>query len=262
MNVCVLALIASFATAPAMAQDVEVSGDAPPPAVRSQKGYAGSAFGSPSAFALGWGGIGGGLYNQTLSHANEPSDASAALSFGLGDAHRWVALDTSVTFATLSDSRGSKSGFGNVGALSFKLSRNIGPGTALAIGVLAASSWGFTKTWEQPTYYFVGTHILPVSTFAGHRPLVLSLGVATSGYETNDRTNQVRTRPFGSAGFYFTRQFSIIADFTGRFANLGISVAPLARYPVTLTLGAVNLTNADKIGRQFGVALGAAFLAF
>lgn len=251
-------LCAACVVLPALAQESSPSVGAG----RGHQGYAGSAFGSPSAFALGWGGFGGGIYNQTLSDASESSDASAALSFGLGNASQFLALETSVTFATLTRSKGSQSGFGNVGAFSFKLSRNVGQGTAIAMGVLAATSWGFTKQWEQPTYYLVGTHIFPVPTFAGNRPLVLTLGVASSGYETNDRTHQVRTRPFGSVGFYFTRQVSIIADYTGRFLNLGISVAPFARVPVTLTLGAVNLNNADNIGRQFGVALGAAFRAF
>lgn len=226
------------------------------------RGYAGMAFGSPTAFALGWGAVGAGAYVQTLSAVDANRDGSAALAFGLGDADRFVALETAVTFASLSGSQGSPARFGDVGALSFKVSRSVGEGSALAAGVLSATSWGYTKPWEQPTYYLVGTRIIPLQTGLGPRPLVVTLGVASSGFEKTLYVDKVRTRAFGSVAFYFNRQVSLIADHTGRFANLGLSIAPVARWPLTVTLGAVNLGDADHLGRQFGVVVGAAFRAF
>ncbi len=128
--------------------------------------------------------------------------------------------------------------------------------------MLSATSWGYTKPWEQPTYYLVGTRIIPLQTGLGPRPLVVSLGVASSGFEKTLVVDKVRTRAFGSVAFYFNRQISLIADHTGRFANLGLSIAPFAQVPLTVTLGAVNLGDADRLGRQFGIAVGAAFRAF
>ena len=250
-------LIALLLTALLGAQTFTRAQDLP-----AHRGYAGMAFGSPSAFALGWGAVGAGAYAQTLSAPDAKRDGSAAVAFGLGDADRFVALETAVTFASLSGSQGSSARFGDVGAFSFKVSRSLGEGGALAAGVLSATSWGYTKPWEQPTYYLVGTRILPLQTGLGPRPLVLSLGVASSGFEKTLVVDKVRTRAFGSVAFYFNRQVSLIADHTGRFANLGLSIAPFAQVPLTVTLGAVNLGDADRLGRQFGIAVGAAFRAF
>jgi hypothetical protein len=64
---------------------------------------------------------------------------------------------------------------------------------------------------------------------------------------------------FGSLAFYFTRQFSVIVDHSGRFTNAALSAAPIRGLPIVVTLGALNLGERFNSDVEFGGSIAYSF---
>lgn len=222
--------------------------------------YAGATFGSPMAFGMDWGGIGVGVYGQTLPDEldeNEDFDGSAALVFGLGDADKYIGLETAIITSSLTDSRGSGDGFGEAGGLGFKLHTNVPGGAALAIGVIGTGRWGDAEDENESSVYANATKVFSIDTGSRKHALVANIGVGDGAFTEDFDDDGVNV--FGSLAFYITRQFSIIADHTGRFTNAGISAAPFRGVPLVVTLGAVNLAERFDSDVQFAGTIGYTF---
>lgn len=207
--------------------------------------FAGASFGSPIAFGADWGSAGVGVFGQTLSKSKTGTrgDGSAGVAFGLGDADRYVGLETEVAIADLSTYNGNH--FGDGGSLGFKLHTNLPDGAAFAVGVTGTARWGTEKPGNRASVYAVGTKIFKIGSTSPHA-LVVNVGIGDEGFQELDENTgfgKSGAGVFGSLAFYITPQISVIADYTGRFLNAGLSIAPFKSYPLTLTLGGVNLTN-------------------
>jgi hypothetical protein len=226
---------------------------------RAPNSYAGASFGSPTAFGADWGSVGLGVYAQTLPDEieDEDVDGSAALVFGLGDANKYVGLETAVITSSLTDSAGSGDGFGEAGGLAFKLHTNVPGGAALAIGVIGTSRWGVAEDTNESSVYANASKVFSIDTGSSRHALVATLGVGDGAF-TNDLDDS-GVNVFGTLAFYITRQLSLIADHTGRFTNVGLSVAPINGIPLVATLGAVNVTERFDSDTQFGGTLGYTF---
>lgn len=207
--------------------------------------FAGASFGSPIAFGADWGSVGIGVFAQTLSKkiTGTRGDGSAGVSFGLGDADRYVGLETDVAIADLTTYNGNH--FGDGGSVGFKLHTNLPDGAAFAVGVTNTARWGSVKTAGRTSVYAVGTKVFKIGSASPHA-LIVNVGIGDEGFQELDTvTGYGRSGAgvFGSLAFYICPQVSVIADYTGRFLNAGLSVAPFKTVPVTLTLGGINLTN-------------------
>jgi hypothetical protein len=223
--------------------------------------FAGASFGSPIAFGADWGSAGIGVFGQTLSKSvtGTRGDGSLGVAFGLGDADRYVGLETQVSIADLSSYNGNH--FGDGGALGFKLHTNLGYDSAFAVGIVGAGRWGTEKDSNKASVYAVATKAFRVG---GTKPyaLVLNLGIGDQSFQELDRATgfgKSGAGVFGSMAFYITPQISVIADYTGRFLNAGLSVAPFKSLPFTATLGGINLTNRYNTNAQVGLTLGYGF---
>jgi hypothetical protein len=64
---------------------------------------------------------------------------------------------------------------------------------------------------------------------------------------------------FGSAALYLTPQVALIGEYTGRFANVAVSVAPYSWLPMTVTVGAVNVTERYDADVELAVSVGFGF---
>lgn len=222
--------------------------------------YAGASFGSPIAFGADWGAVGAGVYGQTLPDeldANDDFDGSAALVFGLGDADKYVGLETAVISSSLTDSSGSGDGFGEAGGLAFKLHTNVPGGAAVAIGVIGTGRWGVAEDTNESSVFANATKVFSIDTGTRKHALVANLGVGDGAFTSSFNDDGVNV--FGSLAFYITRQFSIIADHTGRFTNAGVSAAPFRSFPIVVTLGAVNIGERFGSDTQLGGTLGYTF---
>lgn len=232
--------------------------------------YAGASFGSPIAFGASFGVVGIGVYGQTLPDEfngvqisdDEDFDGSAALVFGLGDADEYVGLETAVVTTSLtgsSDLTGNpdSDGFGESGGLSFKLHSNLPGGAAVAVGVIGTSRWGNAEDQNVSSVYANASKVFSIDTGTRRHALVATVGVGDGGF-TNDFDDD-GVNVFGTLAFYITRQYSLIVDHTGRFTNVGVSAAPFNGFPVTVTLGAINVGERFDSDVQFGGTLGYAF---
>lgn len=232
--------------------------------------YAGASFGSPIAFGADWGSIGFGVYGQTLPDEfngiqvdpDEDFDGSAAILFGLGDADKYVGLETAVITTSLTGS-GELTGndnsdeFGESGGLSFKLHTNLPGGAAAAVGVIGTGRWGDAEDTNESSVYANVTKVFSIDTGSRRHALVATLGVGDGGFTNQPDDDGVGV--FGGLAFYFTRQYSLIVDHGGRFTNVGVSAAPFSGIPLTLTLGAINVGERFDSDVQFGGTLGYTF---
>lgn len=223
--------------------------------------FAGASFGSPIAFGADWGSAGAGLFAQTerQSVTGKRADGSAGIAFGLGDADRYVGLEAQASVANLVSYSGSR--FGDGGAFGFKLHTNLGYETAFAAGVVGAARWGSEKDTERASVYAVVTKAFRVGK-DGHHPLVISLGIGDQSFreiDPNTGFGKSGASLFGSMAYYVTPQVSLIADYTGRYLNAGVSVSPFKSLPFTATLGGLNLTNRYDGKAQVGLTLGYGF---
>jgi len=218
--------------------------------------FAGASFGSPIAFGADWGSAGIGLYGQTLSNSNsgKRADGSLGVAFGLGDADRYVGLETQVSISSLSGSSGDN--FGDSGSLGFKLHTNLGSGAAFAVGVNSTARWGNQADQNKASLYAVATKAFKIGT-ASPRALVANIGIGDNGFQELGQNGGAGV--FGSLAFYVTPQVSVVADYTGRFLNAGISAAPFRTLPFTVTLGGVNLTSRYNNDPQVAMTLGYGF---
>ena len=219
------------------------------------RGFAASSFQSPTASGTGWGSIGVGVFGQTINttgaNVDSDVDGSMGINVGFGDPSETVGLDISAGISSLTGKLSDQS-FGESGALSAKLSTNLPGLTSFAVGVQGFGRWGLSGSGNQTSVYSA----LSKGFFYNGHGFIATVGIGDRAFSENASGVGV----FGSAGFYFTPQLSLIAEYTGRFANLGVSWAPLKKYPLTVTAGAINVTDKDDFGGvQFGGSLGYGF---
>jgi hypothetical protein len=218
------------------------------------------SFGSPVAFGADWGEIGVGVGGQTLQNNNvNPAnvDGSMAAVIGFGDADKYVGFEASVNVISLRKS------FGDDGAFGAKLHTTLPGRAAFAVGVSDIGRWGAAKGGKS-SVYAVGSKFFNLGP---NVPLAVNVGIgdnvfnkvsfhATGGLDPNGNPNgfdEVETgaNVFGGVAIYPIQQLSLIADWTGRGLNLGISAAPFRSVALVGTLGALNVTG-EYQGRQFG----------
>jgi hypothetical protein len=240
----------------------------------------GISFGSPAAFGAGWGELGVAVGGQTIpkvAHAGgdavsgEPHqggvDGSMAFTGGLGDPQKYVGLEATVNIISLRKS------FGDDGDFSLKLHTLLPYRSAFAVGVNGVGRWGAAKGGKS-SVYAVGTKYFdlnPTST-TNTLPLSVNLGIGDSEFNSVDfnptggthhdvncdctvdngfdKTKSGATL-FGGVSLVVIRQVSLIADWTGRSLNMGVSVAPFRSIPLVGIIGALNVTG-EYQGRQFG----------
>jgi len=217
---------------------------------------AGASFGSPLAFGADWGKAGAGVFVQSLDGSSSDYDGAVALLFGLGNATKAVGLETSLALSSLIDNTGGNGGFGDNGSLSFKLHTALPGGAAFAVGVNDVGRFGDANDAQKSSLYAVGTKVFQLPIAGSTKNLILNLGVGDQGYA---EPGEDGANVFGSAAFYFNPQVSVIADYTGRFTNLGVSVAPFKKYPFAITAGALNVGDRYNAGTEYAVSAGYGF---
>lgn len=213
------------------------------------RGYAASAFTAPVAFGAGWGSLGIGSVMETSK-----KDASVSIAAGVGDPSTLIGLDVATVLSSLSSSSLGEGGLGDDGSFAIKLHKNLGHYTSVAIGASGVGVWGGELMHQNNPagHYaaisravFVGRHVLMLSAGAGHNV-------------TNKNGNG--TDVFGSAAFYLTHWFSLIAEYDGLMVNTAVSVSPLARWiPLTISIGAADLATQNNSKPRGMVSAGLAY---
>jgi len=234
------------------------------------RGAPGTNTGTPIAFGPGMGSFfaGGGYQNTTRAvkladGSYGPAgndDGSVSFGFGLGDANGGVGLTTVVT--SLSTFR---SGFGNRTAFSFQLVRNLDPSMAVAFGVENAFIAGGGKTDGQDSWYSVVSkvfqHVSPSVEWI--KAITISGGIGNGRFRAmNDvRKNNETVNVFGSIAFLVYEQISLITDYTGQDVNVGFSIVPFKKFPISITPALADVTHTANNKTRFilGAGIGVQF---
>lgn len=194
----------------------------------------GIAFGSPTAYGAGWGQSFAGIGGQTVSTAEDDVDGSALLGFGLGDPHRYIALEAAMNVVSLTE------GLGQDGNWSFKFHRTFRDRSALALGFHETAGWGDASETHTSTYLAYST-VMEIDPAQLKRPLTLAVtaGVGNERFADPDED----FGGFGSFALSWHRQSSVILDCNGREFGLAVSVVPMYRIPLVFSAGLINLTE-------------------
>lgn len=212
----------------------------------------GVAFGSPIGFGTGYTEFFAGVGGQTMPEgAPDAVDGSMSLGLGIGDPTRWVALEASTTIISVTDD------FGHDGNFNLKLHHALPGRIGVAIGIENTGRWGDADVTEASNYFAI-TKAFEVAPADSTVPMSLSLNAGVGdGRFAKPGDNGVGG--FGSAAVTFYRRFSVIADWTGRDLNAGVSVLPFKRIPLVVTLGMINFGERYSAEREFAGGVGYTF---
>lgn len=213
-------------------------------AVNPPKGSPGIAMGSPVGFGASWGSAGIGIGGASRDDPdNQDVDGSMGLVFGLGDAQNTVGLETTVNIISLTNNA-SDSAFAEDGSLNLKLHRQLTPDLAVALGVESVGRWGAAQRGRS-SLFVTGTKFFMADTENSVHTIAVTLGAGENRFDYDGKDG---TSIFGAVAWIPHEKFSVIADWTGRDLNAGISVAPLRHLPLTITIGAINLQ--ERLGQE------------
>ncbi len=200
----------------------------------------GFTLGAPSGLVPGRGVIFGSV-GGIADPSNSDDDIDGALSagFGFGDPYDRFggALTLGIGSVNVDD------GFGETGVLSLALGRFFSDKlTGVSVGLINLKGWDDGRVMPKPSLYAAVTKILPNDV----GPIIVNAGIGNNGYRPVDSDAKRPVRAggiFASAGIYVLPQVSVIVDYTSGIFSAGASIVPIASLPMTLSLGAYDLTT-------------------
>jgi hypothetical protein len=223
---------------------------------------------SPTAFGANGGTAFAGVSYQgstrpQIYNASAPTfpqganDGAASVGFGLGDAKNFVALETIATsYSTF------RSGFGNQGALSFKLHKALGDNFAIAGGYENAILWGTGNDGGQTGYGVASLVLNPDPNIGFFSNTTVSVGAGAGRFRSvgDIRTGKDSYNVFGSIGTRLSPNFSLIADWNGQDLSVGLPITiPLGGVSLQVVPSLVDLVNKETGGSRFVVNGGLGF---
>lgn len=227
----------------------------------------GIGVGVPTGFGAGQGQVYAAIGGTTTedSNGNGDYDGSASVGFGLGDASKYAALELQANIISLTNNAPGSS-FGEEGSFSAKLSRLLSPTTGVSFGAENLQTWGDALDDTDPSLYLALTHITALSPENPFNPNTFSFtfGIGTERFEdVRDGRSERDLGMFASAAIAVTRQTSFIAEYNGNYVNLGVSIVPWAKCPLTFTFSAINAEGIEAADggtatgdREFGGSVG------
>lgn len=239
-----------------------------PPPVTSYLIFPGSTLSTPSALGAEHGTVfaGAGFQETTRGHRHLPFedrvDGAVLAGFGLGDARELVGAEVYVTsYSTF------RSGFFERIGLSFKVHRQVGDNTAVAVGWENALRSGDDDGDPGTSLYGVATRVFPLRA-AATDPFGLltgSIGIGNGRFRSEDDVLDDRetVNVFGSLALQIVRPVAAVADWTGQDLVLGASVAPFAHWPVVVNAGFADVLGTAGDGARFiaGIGFGHRFVS-
>jgi len=220
------------------------------------KGSAGASFGAPLAFGANWGDVGGGVFATTAGGSVDNGDGSMGFVMGFGNAKKAVGLEVSMGLSSLLQGSGSDDGFGDNGSFGVKLHTALPGDAAFAVGVSSIGRWGSANDAVRSAVYAVGSKSLQVPIGESEKQVILNLGVGDSSFNEPGKSG---VGLIASGAFYFTKQLSLIGNYTSGQTAVAVSAAPIASQPLTLSVGATNVTERFGGEVEYAVSLGYGF---
>jgi hypothetical protein len=216
----------------------------------------GSSIGTPTAFGAQSGDVFAGFSYQQRTRFTDIDDGAVALGFGLGDARRYVALETTATsYSTI------RQGFFENGGISFKAHHTFPGDVAVAVGVENVIDWGNTDAGKS--VYGVATKVFRLRENSSE-PLsrvTASIGVGGGRFRSESAIRRGDGTPnvFGSVGVQVAQPITLIGEWTGQDLNLGASITPFPGVPLVITPAAADVTGTAGDGTRFILGVGFGF---
>ena len=219
-----------------------------------------AALGIPTGFGADFGDVflGGGM--QARTRYSEKMDGGGVLGLGLGDARRYFGVEVAMAqFGTMrSCCRGG---------LSFKVHRMLPGAASVAVGWENAVGWGHLAGAEDGPFtdagtsvYAVASKLVPLGSDPGapFGSIVATLGVGTGRFRSEGDILDGRKTAnlFGGVAMRIAEPMSAMASWTGQDLNAGLSLIPIRKLPVVLSVGAADVTTQPRaiVGVGFGFA--------
>lgn len=212
----------------------------------------GFSMGAPSGLVPGYGVIFAGLSGTATG-----SDKDAALAMGMGFGNPdTVGGALSLGIGSVDPRDG---GSFNRGSLNASVGHHFKKyGMGVSVGVSSIDLWhanSLDGDNADPSFYTAVTKLYPNEI----APVIITAGLGNNGYVDINKENNRKDKidGFGSVAVYVMPQVSLILDYTMGVVSAGTSIVPFPDYPVTLNLGAGNLTkqgNNEKISAIGSIA--------
>ncbi len=223
----------------------------------------GASFGTPMAFGAQWGQAFFGVSGTNGTGLSNKTDGSIAGGFGLGDPQKYVGLEVAASIISL------KTRFGDSGTVEAKLHRWLPGNAAIAIGAENIATWGTAKKAPnvKANVYLALSKVFALQPDNPYHPyyLIVSGGIGNGRFQSNvfgsytPNVNYNKVGGFASFGFHFHPQAGIVASWTGKDLNAGLSLIPLHDYPIVLNLGAIDILKHNQPKTHFVGSLGYAY---
>ena len=206
--------------------------------------------------------VGAGL--QASTRYGGSADGSISAGFGLGDSQKALGLEVVVT--SLSTVR---SGLFDRTAASLKVHRRLPGNAAIAVGLEGIKLTG--ENFETTESVFAALSKVAVLRAGGDpkQPFstaTLNVGLGNgrfcaeqefrSGTRTTYGLADCTANLFASVGLRATEWAGLVADWTGQDLNLGLSIAPLASFPLVITPALADVTGRAGDGMRLTVGAG------
>lgn len=214
-------------------------------------GSPGSSSNTPTAYGGSWGSLGVGLSYQERTRYTDESDGSSGVVVSFGNSRSAVGLDVGVSFLDLSE-------FGDRGAFSFKVHRQLPQEFAVAVGLENALNWGFTDA-DTSVYGVVSKRFrLQESSRAPFSRLNLSVGIGNGRFRSEDnvQNDEGSVGIFGSAAIQVIKPISVFTEWTGQDLNVGMSVLPFRNLSLVITPTLSDITGTAGDGTRFTLGVG------
>lgn len=228
------------------------------------RGAPGTSSGSPIAFGAQLHDAFVGVGYQSPVRYSDDADGGMTLGFGVGNATDNLGLE--ITINALSTIR---SGVGNRVGFGAKAHRQFAGNWGVAIGVTNVIANKADDDGNAALYAVVSKVVdlanTPIDMF---QALVVSGGVGNEGFrlETDIRDDNSTVGFFGSAALRVHDRLSVIGDWSGQDLSVGVSVVPIASFPLVLTPALSDLTGSagvhnrtESVRPRFTLGAGLAF---
>lgn len=219
------------------------------------QGQPASTINTPTAYGPQWGDVFAGVGYQERIRYDDWQDGVASVGFGLGNSDRYAGLDVTVhVLDTYND-------FAKDRSLSLKLHRRLPYRSAVAIG--HENVWHTDGTDGGSSRYAVVSKIL----FLRDRPtsalgsVVMNVGIGTDRFlpERQFAAGDGGVNVFGGAAIRVLRPVNAVANWTGQDLALGVSIAPVRRWPLVVTPAIMDVTGAAGDGARFSMSAGLSY---
>ena len=209
---------------------------------------------APAGLVPGAGVVFAGISGTSNS---DDTDGGLGFGFGYGNPYESVGGAASLTIGSIDPRDG---GSFNRGGLNLSLGHVFSEyGLGAAVGVTNIDLWHADHDQKlDPSFYGAVTKLLPNDI----APLTLTVGLGNNIYADVDEDGDKKDKvyPFVSLAAYVLPQMSLIADYTGGIASAGVGVVPFPSLPVSLMMGAYDISDETVQGTSFIAGLSAAYV--